>query len=292
MRIAWQSFGDADEAVVLVPTWNFVDSRVSAHQVPDLARRFRVLTYDARGSGASDHPETGYRFEDHAADALAVMDAAGVERALVVAASAGVNAAILAATRNPERIDRLVLVAPAIRMEAEADVDRATRLAGFHAARATYDGWERWNADYWRRDWSGFARWFLGVVFNEPGSEQLVEDILEIALQADVEMLIRQQHEFDSGAAARELGNVRSPTLVIQGDRDLSVELALGEAVAEAIPGAVLCVVEGGGHRPDNRSPRLVNPVLIEFLAGGLPASRPGLELRAGRGGASGPFHP
>lgn len=138
--IAWQSFGEGEETVVFVPTWNFVDSRVSARQVPDLSRRFRVVTYDARGSGASDHPETGYRFDDHAGDALAVMDAAGIDRALVVAASAGVNAAVIAATRNPERVDGLVLVAPAVRMDPEADSDRAKRLADFHAARETYDG--------------------------------------------------------------------------------------------------------------------------------------------------------
>lgn len=46
VQIAWKSFGQGESAVLVVPTWNFVDSRVSAHLVPDLSRLFRVVTYD------------------------------------------------------------------------------------------------------------------------------------------------------------------------------------------------------------------------------------------------------
>ncbi|MEX1073257.1 MAG: alpha/beta fold hydrolase, partial [Chloroflexota bacterium] len=77
VQIAWQSFGQGESAVLVVPTWNFVDSRVSAHLVPDLSRSFRVVTFDPRGAGRSDRPKTGYRFDDHLADAVAVLQAAG-----------------------------------------------------------------------------------------------------------------------------------------------------------------------------------------------------------------------
>jgi pimeloyl-ACP methyl ester carboxylesterase len=53
VQIAWQSFGHGESAVLVVPTWNFVDSRVSAPLVPDLSPWFRVITFDPRGAGAA-----------------------------------------------------------------------------------------------------------------------------------------------------------------------------------------------------------------------------------------------
>jgi pimeloyl-ACP methyl ester carboxylesterase len=283
VRIAWQSFGDGESAVLVVPTWNFVDSRVSAPLVPDLARWFRVVTFDPRGAGRSDRPATGYRFSDHMADAVAVMRAAGVDRASVIAASNGTNVAALLAARLPQLVDRLVLIDPAIAVGSEAmseDDDDA-----FWLERPTYEGWERWSAPSWRSDWPGFARWFLETAFNEPGSEAVIEAVLRIALEADPEMLIQQEVEWDDGHDFESipplLGSIASSTLVLHGAHDLSVKLDVGEAVAAAIPDAHLAVAVDGGHRPDIRSPELINPLLIDFLRGQPLAVRPGIEIRS-----------
>ena len=132
VQIAWQSFGDGEPAVLVVPTWNFVDSRVSARLVPDLAPWCRVVTFDPRGAGRSDRPSTGYRFSDHMADAVAVMRSAGVERASVIAASNGTNVAALLAARQPYLVDRLVLIDPAIAVgpEARSEDDTMTMRSG------------------------------------------------------------------------------------------------------------------------------------------------------------------
>jgi len=283
VQIAWQSFGQGESAVLVVPTWNFVDSRVSAPLVPDLSRSFRVVTFDPRGAGRSDRPPTGYRYDDHVADAVAVLQAAGVARASVVAGSSGANTAALLAARLPDQVERLVLIAAAIAVgpnaPAEDDNDDA-----FWIERASYEGWERWSAPYWRQDWPGFARWFLETAFNEPGSEALIDAVLQIALEADPEMLIQQHREMhrerDFLAAPAILGTISSPTLVVHGELDQSVPLAVAEAVAAAIPGAVLAVAVAGGHRPDIRSPELINPLLAEFLSGYQLTARPEVEIR------------
>ena len=74
-----------------MPTWSIVTSRIWKAQVAYLARHFRVVTFDGRGSGASGRPTgaTAYTNEEYAADAVAVMDAAGVERAVLVSLSCG-----------------------------------------------------------------------------------------------------------------------------------------------------------------------------------------------------------
>jgi pimeloyl-ACP methyl ester carboxylesterase len=283
VRIAWESFGRGVSAVLVIPTWNFVDSRVSAPIVPALARWFRVITFDPRGAGRSDRPPTGYRYDDHLADAAAVMEAAGVARASLVAGSDGTNVAALFAARRPDQVERVVLIAPAIRVRPagppEDDNDDA-----FWIGRASYEGRERWSAPYWRQDWPGFARWFIEAAFNEPDSEAVIDAVLTIALEADPEILIQQQREqyrgLDHLAAQAILGTILSPTLVLHGERDQSVPLAVADAVAAAIPGSTLAVAVGGGHRPDIRSPELINPLLVDYLRGQQLNARPGIEFR------------
>jgi pimeloyl-ACP methyl ester carboxylesterase len=282
VQIAWESFGQGESAVLVVPTWNFVDSRVSAPLVPDLSRSFRVVTFDPRGAGRSDRPRTGYRLDDHVADAVAVLQAAGVARASLVAGSSGANTAVLLAARLPDQVERLILIAPAISVgpAARSQDDKDD----FWIERASYEGWLRWSAPYWRQDWPGFARWFLETAFNESGSEALIDAVLQIALEADPEMLIQQHREMHRGldflAAPAILGTISSPTLVLHGALDLSLPLAVAEAVAAAIPGAALAVALAGGHRPDIRSPELINPLLVEFLRGQQLTARPGIEIR------------
>jgi len=282
VRIAWQSFGQGDSAVLAVPTWNFVDSRVSAFLVRDLSRSFRVITYDPRGAGGSDRPPTGYLRDDHVADAVAVLEAAGVARASLVGGSAGANTAALLAARLPDKVERLVLIDPPIQVRPDAPPEDDNDDE-FWIERASYEGWERWSAPHWRQDWPGFARWFLELAFNEPGSEALIDAILSIALEADPEVLIQQEREQQGGLnpfASGILSTISSPTLVLHGELDLSAPLALGKAVAAAIPGAVLAVVVAGCHRPDIRSPELINPLLVDFLSGQQLNPRPGIEIQ------------
>lgn len=283
VRIAWESFGGGESTVLVVPTWNFVDSRVSAPLVPDLSPWFRVVTFDPRGAGRSDRPPTGYRLDDHVADAVAVLRAAGVGRASLIAGSSGANAAALLAARLPDNVERLVLIGPAIGVGPDAPNEDSNDDA-FWVARASYEGWERWSAPHWRQDWSGFARWFLETAFNEPDSDAIIAAILPIALEADPEILIQQHREMYRGrddlAAPAILATILVPTLIIHGALDLSVPLEVASAVAAAIPGAALAIVLSGGHRPDIRSPEIVNPLLVEFLRGQHLNARPGFEIR------------
>ncbi len=111
-RIAWYRYGSGSRAILFVPTWNIVDARVVGHQIATLERHATVVSYDPRGAGASERPERGYDFPHHAADALAVLEATGVEGAALVTASRGLNAAVLLTTDDPQRFDRLVAIAP------------------------------------------------------------------------------------------------------------------------------------------------------------------------------------
>ncbi len=55
--IHWERFGDGEPAILLMPTWSIIPSRHWKVQIPYLARYHRVVTFDGRGSGASDRPK-------------------------------------------------------------------------------------------------------------------------------------------------------------------------------------------------------------------------------------------
>ena len=91
VKIAYEVFGTGDPTIIFLPSWQILHSQQWKLQVPYLSEHFRVITYDARGNGRSDRPTTAdeYADEEIVADAVAVLDAAGVERAVFAGTSMG-----------------------------------------------------------------------------------------------------------------------------------------------------------------------------------------------------------
>ena len=77
VRVFYEVYGDGEPTILLLPTWSIMHSRFWKAQIPYLARRFRVITFDGRGNGKSDRPPEpeAYAEQEFADDALAVMDA-------------------------------------------------------------------------------------------------------------------------------------------------------------------------------------------------------------------------
>src|SRR5438445_4180121 len=89
VKAFYEVFGEGHEpTLLLMPTWPIIHSRMWKAQVPYLSRHYRVVTFDPRGNGCSDRPPTpeAYADREYAADALAVMDETGTDRAVVVGA--------------------------------------------------------------------------------------------------------------------------------------------------------------------------------------------------------------
>jgi len=247
--IAWYRYGGGEATVLFVPTWNIVDARVWGHQVEALAYEATVLTYDPRGAGASGRPQQGYDFPFHAADARAVLDANGVERTSLVTASRSLNTAILLISDGPGRFDRIVAIAPYVELEPDPESSDTVWLESL------------------RSDWAGFVvRFMRDRVFTEPDSEDVVAEVVAIALDATPEVIVTQEHELDWGRPAVLLEGISCPTLVIHGDSDASTPVSMAQAIVEVMQDARLELIPGGGHRPDIRSPQHVNPLLTSFL--------------------------
>lgn len=83
-----------------------------------LAEHVTVIALDNRGVGLSDKPNTPYTIESMATDAVAVLDAAGIERASIIGYSMGGRIALHLALKHPDRVDRMVLLATGARITA------------------------------------------------------------------------------------------------------------------------------------------------------------------------------
>ncbi len=266
VRVHWEGYGSGEPVVMLLPTWSIVHSRCWKMQIPDLARRHQVLTFDPRGNGESDRPtEPAAYFEDEfAADALAVMDAAGIDRAVIVGLSLGAQRALILAGDHPDRVQGLVLVGPFLELEAQGPEHEAA--SGFDTDLGIDEGWRRYNAHSWRRDWIGFLEFFFGQVFNEPHSTKQTEDCVRWGCETDAETLITGHVLGLSAARTRELcARVSCPVLVIHGEDDGVVPHAVGAEVAK-LTGGALVSLRGSGHCPQARDPVYVNLVLRDFL--------------------------
>ena len=88
-----------------------VDSRIWEPVLPLLAQRHRVIRYDQRGFGRSPRPYGPYSLVE---DLVAILDAAGLERAALAGASRGGNIALAAAVERPERVSALILLGSAL----------------------------------------------------------------------------------------------------------------------------------------------------------------------------------
>ena len=108
IRIAWDESGGGDPLLLIhglgYARWGWEPL------VPRLAGRFRVVRFDNRGIGASDVPEGPYDAAGMAEDAVAVLDAAGIDRAHVIGTSLGGMIAQQLAAEHPDRVDRVVLL--------------------------------------------------------------------------------------------------------------------------------------------------------------------------------------
>ena len=267
VSIRWESYGRGDPPVLFLPTWSIVHSRCWKHQIPDFARRHRVLTFDPRGNGGSGRPwdPAAYSEDQFAADALAVMDAAAVEQAVLVGLSLGAQRALILAGEHRNRVRGLVLIGPLLELSERSGAEREA-AARFTTDFGVDEGWDRYNAHSWRRDYRGFVEFFFSQVFTERHSTKQIEDCVGWGLETNAETLITAEVPGIGAARTVDLcARVRCPVLVVHGDEDAIVPHPIGMRAAELTRGRIVTFA-GSGHCVQARDPVRFNLVLREFI--------------------------
>jgi pimeloyl-ACP methyl ester carboxylesterase/predicted glycosyltransferase len=277
VKVAYEVFGSGRPALVFAPTDPLVHSRAWKAQVPYLARTFRVITIDPRGNGKSGRPQSAAAYADteFAADTIAVMDAAGIDQAVLVGHCTGAWTALLTASLHPGRVLGLVGVAAWLPFLTPPNPARVVH--DFDQVHDTDEGWAKESRHYWLRDWRGYAEFFFGELLPEPHSSKQREDCVGWALEstAETNLLVRDAPFSSSCREDTEavLTQVRCPVLAIHGRQDRCQPWQRGERLAEITQGELL-LLEGAGHVPQAREPVVVNHALRDF-AGRFRPARP-----------------
>ena len=249
-RLHWDEKG-AGTPVLLVMGATYT-SAMWYPVIDALAGRHRVIWFDNRGIGQSS-PVTFGSIEDMAADAAAVLDAAGVDRAHVYGVSLGGVVALQLALQSPERARSLVLGCTGI---LSADKPRAPGVVTLLA-----------------RLPSGVRKRVLGLLSrNGYGSAATAEAIAEdravlSAPSGSTTGVLQQQKALRAYAVQRSaVERLQLPALVLHGTEDGTVPFAFGQELAEALPRSTFVPLDGAGHNYLVGRPVQANEAVLTFL--------------------------
>ncbi len=285
VRIHYEVHGGGERTILLMSTWTILHARHWKAQVPYLARHFRVVTVEVRGNGLSDRPldPAAYSENELALDALAVLDATATDRALIVSLSLGAVRSLLLNAQHPHRVAGLFFIAPSVSL-APAHPERTVH--SFDDEIDVEEGWAKFNAHYWRRDYESFAEFFFSKMFSEPHSTKQIEDCVGWSQETTPEVLIATKLApgFPDRDATLDLCKaVRCPVLVVHGDEDAISPHERGQRLAEAT-GGTLVTLEGSGHAPHARKPVKINLLIRAFAEKVWPQTRQA-PVKRGTGG-------
>jgi 3-oxoadipate enol-lactonase len=250
-KIHWDQEGQGDPLLLIMglgyPSVAWYRTR------PVLARKFRTIALDNRGVGQSDMPAGPYPIPLMAADAAAVLDAAGVESAHVFGISMGGMIAQEFALQYPQRVRSLIL--------------GCTASGGPNAVRAEPEATQMLMArgKMTRREAALAA---LPFIYHPHTRQEWINEDLKVrepwfphpdAYTAQLQGILAWE-------AYSRLHQIHAPTLVIHGECDRLVPPSNGKLIAERIPGAKLVLLPAASHIFTTDQTEAAHKAILEFL--------------------------
>jgi len=252
------SIDGSGEPVVLIGGFTMVKESWEL-QVAELARRFRVITFDNRGVGESTVPSEPFTIEHMAADTVRLMDTLRIDSTHIFGVSMGGLIAQILLLDYPERIKKAALGCTTHGGRHAVQPQEEVMAVLAQAADPNISAEE-------------LVRNKVPLILSERfirEEPEEVEDFVRLALQYSPtpEGAAGQMGALSVFNAKRRLGEIRSPVLVITGSEDCMMPPDNSRLLAEGIPGAELYIVEGAGHSFFFEKPDEVNRVLIDFFS-------------------------
>jgi len=222
-------------------------------QTKALSRHYRLLLYDCRGQGQSDHPDNPYSMEIHADDLAALLDALGIDKAHIAGISYGGEVAQAFTLKYPGRVRSLILidtvseVGPELRLVIESWVDALQKEDALAFFNATVP--------------MNFSPEFIAH------NTALLEDAKKRYTLLDFSAVIRLCEAFFAVDFTKRLVEITAPTCIMVGELDLLKGPRYADILKKGIPHAEYHVLKDAGHASCWERPEEFNSIILGFLA-------------------------
>lgn len=254
VNIYYEFHGSEDAPVLVLNNGIIMNAATSwVYQTKTLSKYYRLLQYDFRGQGQSDHPESPYSMDGHADDMSALLGALAIEKAHIAGISYGGEVAQAFALRYPDMVRSLILmdtvseVSPEIRLIIQSWVD-ALKIGD---ALAFFNATVSWN----------FSPEFIA------NNTALLEDAKKRYALLDFPAVIRLCEAFFGVDFTERLDEIKVPTCIMVGELDIFKGVRYAEILKKNIPNAEYHVLTGAGHASCWERPQEFNSIVLGFLA-------------------------
>jgi 3-oxoadipate enol-lactonase len=271
-RLYWRESGSGDPLLLIMGLgyssgmWHHIES--------DLAEHFRVIVFDNRGIGRSEAPPGPIPITEMAEDAVAVLDAAGVESAFVFGLSMGGIIAQELALQYPRRVRALIL--------------GATVCGGSHVVQAKPEVREALTSRARLPVEQGIRVMFPYIYdVSTPAARIEADVVVRRADFPDPDVYLRQLEGIRQWQSCDRLHDMVSPTLILHGEHDELVPPANAHLLAQHIKPSRLCMIPNASHVFTTDTPDRTVQLIVEFLHGPSESERaqPGESLGTGEKG-------
>jgi 3-oxoadipate enol-lactonase len=244
-----------DSAPVLVFNNGLIMSAATSwvFQTQTLSKHYRLLQYDCRGQGQSDHPDSSYSMEIHADDLADLLEALNIDAAHIAGISYGGEVTQAFVLKYPDKVRSLILV------DTVSEVGMELRLVieSWVDALKAEDSLAFFNATV---PWNFSPAW---ITANKP----VLEDAKERYKALDFSAVIRLCEAFFDVDFTDRLSEIKVPTCIMVGALDRIKGIPYAKILKKAIPHAELHIIDGAGHASCWERPEEFNSIVLGFLA-------------------------
>ena len=238
------------------------DQNMWRYVAPAFADDYRIVLFDYVGSGKSDlaayDAERYATLDGYASDVLDVCHALELSKVILVAHSVSSMIAVLAANREPDLFDRLVLVGPSPRYINDAP----DYVGGFE--RADIEG----LLETMDKNYIGWANFLGPAIMKNADRPELATELTESFCSTDPTIARRFAEATFFADNRADLAAVRTPSLIMQCSDDIIAPREVGEYLHRNLPGSTLRLLRATGHCPHMSDPAETIDVIRDYLAG------------------------
>lgn len=240
----------------------------------DFAALFSFLSYDRRGCYRSSCPEQGYDLENQALDLCSLLDALSISSAHVIGSSAGGPISVMFAALYAHRVRSLTLAGTTIDLFPPGDpasdlIRRFVAILENEGAEAAFaqrpSGVETSLEPLWIVEEMRARGKYAKYQEKQQRLTRQVQTMTEAERVHYFTVELRSMQAYMRDDLQSYASRLTCPTFVLHGSDDREIPLPWGEGLAAIIPGAQICILQGGGHNLVQRSPE-GRQLVIDFI--------------------------